>query len=58
MGSCSADIFTINSKHNLCLKDYHSQFPVVKQVEGFSADNPIKTCQIIFSEYGLHSKIV
>ena len=30
----------------------------VKQVEGFSADNLIKKCKIIFSEYRLPSKIV
>ena len=31
---------------------------VIKQVEGFSADNVIKIGKIIFSEYGLPSKIV
>ena len=30
----------------------------MKQVIEFSADNLIKTCKIIFSEYGLPGKIV
>ena len=51
-----ADIFTINDKHYLCI-DYHSTFLVMKQVERFSADNLIKSCKIIFSEYRLLSKI-
>ena len=53
-----ADVFTINNKHYLCILDYHSKFPVVKQVEGFSTDNLINACKIISSEYGMSSKIV
>ena len=57
--SVGAHIFTSNNKHYLCFVDYHSKFPVIKQVEGFSADNIIKkTCKIIFSEYKLSSKII
>ena len=41
-----ADIFTINNKHYLCIVDYHSEFPVVKQMAVFSADNIIKTCKV------------
>ena len=55
--SLGADIFTINNKHYLCIAYYPTKFPVIKQVEGFSANNPIKACNIIFSEYGLHSTI-
>ena len=45
------DIFTINNKHYLCIVDYHSKFPCIKQEEGVSVDTQIKTCKIMFSEY-------
>ena len=32
-------------------------FLVIKQMESIRTDNLINTCQIIFSEYGLPSKI-
>ena len=41
--SVGADI-TSNYKCYLYMVDYHSKFLVVKQVEGFSADNLLKTC--------------
>ena len=53
-----ADIFTINNMHHFCIVDYHSEFPIMKQVEGFSTGNLIKTCKIVFSEYGPLSNIV
>ena len=56
--SVGADIFTINNKHYHSTVDYHRKFLIMNQLEGFSADNLIKTCKIIFSEYGLASKIL
>ena len=56
MGICWDDIFTISKKYYLCIVDSHCKFPVIKQVEGFSTDNLMKTCKIIFSEYKLPSK--
>ena len=56
--SLRADIFTINKKHYLCIVDYHSKFPTVKQLVGFTTDKLIETFEIIFSEYGLPSKII
>ena len=50
--SVTADIFTINNKHYLCIIDNHSKLPVVKQVEGFNADNLINTYNIIFRGMG------
>ena len=44
--SIRADTFPINDKHYLCIVDCHSKFPVVKQVEGNSADNLVKKCNI------------
>ena len=49
---------TPNNKHYLLIVDYHSKFLVMKQVEGFNADNLIETWKIIFSKYGPPSKIV
>ena len=40
--SIRADIFTSNNKHYLCIADYKSKFSVVKQVDGFNTDDPIK----------------
>ena len=56
--SVGTDIFMIDKKHYLSTIDYHSKFPVIKQVEGFNTDNLIKTGKSIFSEYELSSKIV
>ena len=54
--SAGTDMFTINNKNYLCILDYLSQFPVVKQVEGFSADNLTKPLsKVNFSVYGLPS---
>ena len=51
--SVGSDMLTINNKHYLFILNYHSKLCVVKQGERPSADNLIKTCQIIFSEYWL-----
>ena len=53
-----AGIFRIYNKNCFCIVDYHSKFPVMKWMEGFSTDNLIKACKIIFSECRLPSKIV
>ena len=52
-----ADIFTKN-KHILCIVDYHSKFPLIKQAKEHKADNLIKTCKIIFVEYKFPSKLM
>ena len=51
-----AYICSLNSKHYLFIVDHHSKFSVIKQIDGFSADNVIKTRKIIFVEYGLPCK--
>ena len=48
-----ADIFHFNNKNYLCLVDYNSKFPVIKRLEGLSAENLINTIKIIFAEYGI-----
>ena len=51
-------MFTLHNKNYLCIVDYHSKFPVFKQMEDLSADSLIVTCQIIFAEFGLPKKIM
>ena len=52
------DMITFNNKHYLCIVDYHSKFPIVKNTEDLSADSLILTCKIIFAEYGIPKKIM
>ena len=56
--SVGVDICTIYNKNYLCIVDYQNISTVIKQMEGFNADNLMKTYKIIFSEYRLLSKIV
>ena len=55
--SVGAEVFSINNKHYLCIADYHITSLMIKQVEGFTTDNLIKSCKI-FSENRLASKVV
>ena len=58
MGICHSWHLTINNKDYLCTVDCNNTFPLVKHMEGFSTDNLMKTCNIIFPEYRLFSKTV
>ena len=53
-----ADVFHFNNKKYLCLVDYHSEFPVVKKMDGLSTENLITTTKVIFAEYGIPHKIM
>ena len=52
------DVFHFKNKHYLCIVDYNSKFPVIKRLEGLSAENLINTVKIIFAEYGIPCKIM
>ena len=54
----SADVFHFKNKHYLCIVDDNSKFPVIKRLEGLSADNLINMVKIIFAEYGIPPKIM
>ena len=54
--SVGADTLTINNKHCFCIVDYHSQFPVIKQVEGINVDNLIKIQDFQFQNTGCSIK--
>ena len=53
-----ADIFHFNNKNYLCIVDYHSKFPVVKRLEGFSTENLTVTAKVIFTEYVIPCKLM
>ena len=53
-----ADMFTLNDKHNLCIVDYHSKFPIIKKTKYLSADSIILTFKAIFAEYGIPKRIM
>ena len=52
------DIFHFNNKNYLCVVDYNIKFPIIKRLEGLSAENLIKTIKIIFAEYGIPQQIL
>ena len=54
----SADVFHLKNKHYLCIVDYNSKFPVIKRLEGRSADNLINVVKIIFTKYGIPRNIM
>ena len=56
MGSCQ--LFHFKNKHYLCTVDYNSKFPVIKRLEGLSAENLINMVKIIFTKYGIPHKIM
>ena len=47
------DIFNFNENNYLRVVDYKSKFPIIKRLEGLSAENLINTIKIIFTEYGI-----
>ena len=53
-----ADVFHFNNKNHLCIVDYHSEFPVIKGLEGLSAESLITTTKVIFPEYGISPKLM
>ena len=51
-----ADVFHFKNKHYLYIVDYNSKFPVIKRLEGLSADSLIKILKTIFTKYGIPHK--
>ena len=52
------DIFYLKNKHYLCIVDYNSKFPVIKRLQGLSANNLIKMVKTIFVKYGVPNKLM
>ena len=42
----------------LWIADYHCKFSILKRTEGLPTDNFIKSCKIVFAEYGLPNKMM
>ena len=42
----------------MCIVDYNRKFPVIKRLEGLSAESLINTVKIIFAKYGIPQKIM
>ena len=53
-----ADVFHFNNKNYLCIVDHHSKFPIVRSLEGLSAESLITTTKFIFTEYGIPQKLM
>ena len=53
-----SDIFHLNNKNYLCIIDYHSKFPVIKRMEGLSAESLITTVKVIYAEYGIPHRLM
>ena len=53
-----ADIFHFNNKNYLCITDYNSKFPIIKRLEGLSAEDLTNAVKIILMEYGMPQKIM
>ena len=52
------DIFHFKNKHYLYIVDYNSKIPVIKRLEGLSADNLINVIKTIFTKYGIPHKLM
>ena len=53
-----ADVFHYINKNYLCIVDYNSKFPIIKRLEGLSAENLTNAVKIIFAEYGILHKLM
>ena len=52
------DIFHLNNKNYLYIIDYHSKLPVIKRMEGLSAECLITTIKVIFAECGILHRLM
>ena len=53
-----ADVFHFNNKNYLCIADYHGKFPMVKRLEGLSAESLIAIIKVISAKYGIPCKLM
>ena len=53
-----ADIFHFNNINYLCVVDYNSKFPIVRKLQGLSAEHLINAVSAIFTEYGILHKLM
>ena len=48
-----ADMFHFNNINYLCLVDYNSKFPIIRRLQGLSAEHLINAVTAIFAKYGI-----
>ena len=53
-----ADIFQLGRHDYLCLVDYYSKFPVIRQLKGKTADAVIINLKSVFAEYGIPQEVI
>ena len=53
-----ADVFHFKNKYYLCIVDNNSKFPVIKRLEGLSADNLINVVKTMFTVYDIPHKLM
>ena len=53
-----ADVFHFNKINYLCVVDYNSKFPIVRKLQGLSAEHLISAVSYIFAEYGIPRKLM
>ena len=54
----SADMFQLNNKNYICIVDYYNKFPVIKGMDGLSANSLIAAVKVIFAEYRIPCRIM
>ena len=57
-GVVVVDVFMIYKKNILCIVDYYSKFPVVKEMVSLSVHDLVQAAKMTFAEFGLPRKIV
>ena len=50
------NILFVKNKALLCIVDYYSKSPVVKETNSLAADDLVKAAMIVFTEYRLPKK--
>ena len=51
-------MFTIYNINYLCVVDYNSKFPIIRRLQGLSAEHLINAVTAIFAEYGILQEIM
>ena len=53
-----ADVFHFNNINYRCVVDYNSKFPIIRKLQGLSAEHLINAVSAIFAEYGILHKLM
>ena len=53
-----ADVFHFNNINYICVVDYNSKFPIIRKLQGLSAEHLINAVSAIFAKYGIQQKLM